>query len=203
MQLLIKYKRVFFLLPFLSGLLLLSGCGTTQKSDFYQLDERVNASLTGVEKGAIIGVGPIHLPDYIDRPQIITRNSAYKLNVSEFHRWVEPLRDSITRMLVINMSNNLASNRVYWIPTQDRHFPLDLKIAIDIGRFDGQLGGVVALESRWSVFDKNDRPVLTRVSLITEPVNGPGYEDLVIAMNKALQTLGKEISQTAKSILNN
>lgn len=203
MKLLNKHKMVFFLAPLLSGLLLLSGCGSTQKSDFYQLDERVNVTLAGVEKGAIIGVGPIHLPEYIDRPQIITRNSAYQLNVSEFHRWVEPLHDSITRMLVINLSNNLASNRIYWIPGQDRHFPLDLKIVIDIGRFDGQLGGVVALESRWSVFDKKDQPVVTKVSLIKEPVNGPGYENLVIAMNKALQTLGNEISQTAESILNN
>ena len=198
-----KYKMIFFLTLILSGVLLLSGCGSTQKSNFYQLDEMVNPSLTGVEKGNIIGLGPIELAEYLNRPQIITRNSAHHLSLSEYHRWIEPLRDSITRMLVINLSNNLQTNRVYWTQRQNRKLPQAITIAVDIARFDGQLGGMVVLESRWSVFDKNSQPLLTRVSLIEEPVKEHSYESLVMAMNKALQQLGLEISQAADSILNN
>ncbi len=196
-----KYKMIFFLTLILSGVLLLSGCGSTQKSNFYQLDEMVNPSLTGVEKGEIIGLGPIELAEYLNRPQIITRNSAHHLNLSEYHRWIEPLNDSITRVLVINLSNNLQTNRVYWTQRQHRKLPQAITIAVDIARFDGQLGGMVALESRWSIFDKNSQPLLTRVSLIKEPVKGQSYEALVIAMNKALQQLGLEISQAAESVL--
>ena len=39
--------------------------------------------------------------------------------------------------------------------------------------------------------------------IIKEPVNGQDYESLVINMNKALQTSGMEISQSAVSSLNN
>jgi uncharacterized lipoprotein YmbA len=202
MTLLRKHTIIIFLVPLLSGLLLVSACSTTQKADFYQLGETSNTSLTGIEKGSIIGVGPLQLPEYINRPQIITRTSTHHLNMSEFHRWVEPLNDSITRMLVINLSNNLHSNRIYWIPRQDRQFPLDLRISIDIGRFDGQLGGTVSLEARWSVFDKKDKPILTKVSLIKEPVKDQNYNELVIAMNQALLSLGTEISQAVVSILN-
>jgi len=201
MKVLYKYQQFFYYLLVLSGVVFMSGCGTVQKSDFYQLDEPTNHALTGVEKGPIIGLGPIQLPEYINRPQIITRNSAHHLNVSEFNRWVEPLNDSIMRMLVINLSNNLNSNRVYWIPRVERQFPLELRVAVDIGRFDGQLGKKVTLESRWSIFDKNDQPLLTRVSLIEETVNGQSYNDLVIAMNRALQVLGLELSQAAGSFL--
>ena len=197
-----KYKMIFFLTLILSGLISLSGCGSTQKSNFYQLDEIVNPSLIGVEKGEIIGLGPIELAEYLNRPQIITRNSAHHLNLSEYHRWIEPLNDSITRTLVINLSNNLQTNRVYWTQRQYRKLPQAITIAVDIARFDGQLGGMVALESRWSVFDKNSQPLLTRVSLIKEPVKEHSYEALVLAMNKALQQLGLEISQAADSILN-
>ena len=196
-----KYNQFFCGFLIFSGMVMISGCGTTQKTDFYQLDEPTNRSLTGVEKGNIIGLGPIQLPEYINRPQIITRNSAHHMNMSEVHRWVEPLNDSIKRMLVINLSNNLNSNRIYWIPRAERQFPLELRIAIDIGRFDGQLGDKVVLESRWSIFDKDDQPLLTRVSLVEEPVKGQGYEDLVIAMNRALRALGLEISQAASSFL--
>ncbi len=189
-----KIKNILTLVAVFLMLAFLSGCGTSQKTSFYQLEESSNASLVGIEKGRIVGVGPVHLPEYINRPQIVTRSSKYLLNISEFNRWIEPVTDSISRLLVINLSNNLNSNRVYWIPREDRQYPLDIRVAIDIGRFDGQLGKSVFLEARWSIFDKNDQPVLTKVSLIEKPVKGLGYNDLVIAMNQALQVLGKEIS---------
>ena len=85
----------------------------------------------------------------------------------------------------------------YQADHQNVRYPLDLRIAIDIGRFDGQLGKEVVLESRWSLFDKNDTPILTRVSIIKEEVNGRSYNVLVAAMNSALQQLAKEISEAA------
>ena len=183
------------------SVLFISACGTTQPSNFYQFDETINPSLTGVETGHVVGLGPIQLPEYINRPQIVTRLSAYHLNIAEFHRWAEPLNESITRLLVMNISNNLNSNRVYWLPRQDRNFPLEIRIVIDIGRFDGQLGKEVALESRWTIFDKKNQPMLTRVSLIKENMKGSSYEDLVIAMNQALKTLGTEISTASRTVL--
>ncbi len=201
MNLLNSYKIIFILVPVMCGSLLLSGCAASRKADFYQLEETANSALIGVEKGPVIGLGPIHLPEYINRPQIVTRSSKHHLKISEFNRWIEPVNDSISRLLVINLSNNLNSNRVYGVPKYDRQYPLDLRVAIDIGRFDGQLGKDVFLESRWSIFDKNDQPLLTRVSLIKSPVNGEDYEALVSAMNHALQQLGKEISQASGSFL--
>ena len=194
-------KRILFLSIMFSGILLLSACGTTQQSNFYQFEESINPALSGVEKGAVIGIGLIQLPEYIDRPQIVTRKSAYLLNIAEFERWAEPLNESVTRLLVMNISNHLNSNRVYWLPRQDRNFPLEIRIVIDIGRFDGQLGKDVALESRWTIFDKKNKPLLTKVSLIKEKVQGESYEDLVIAMNQALKTLGAEISAASRLVL--
>lgn len=195
-----SYNRIL-LMFFVSVFLLISGCGTSQKTDFYQLEENSKSSLVGVGKGYVIGVGPIHIPEYINRPQIVTRSTQYRLNVSEFNRWIEPITDSVSRLMVINLSNNLNSNRIYWVPRHEKQYPIDLRVAIDIGRFDGRLGEEVILESRWTLFDKNDVPVLTKVSLISESVNGEGYNALVIAMNKALKILGKEISEASVSFL--
>ncbi len=189
----------WWILGFLA--VLLSGCGTSQKTDFYQLNVEANHALTGVEKGAIVGIGPIHLPEYIKRPQIVTRTSKYSLNVSEFNRWIEPFSDAITRVLVINLSNELVSNRIFWLPRSDRQYPLDLRVAIDIGRFDGELGKEVTLESRWIVFDRDDNPLQTHISIIHEPVQGQTYKELVIAMNNALNKLSQEIAQAARTHL--
>ncbi len=100
--------------------------------------------------------------------------------------------------MVINLSNELSSNRVFWLPRRDRQYPLDLRVSVDIGRFDGTLGKEVTLETRWIVFDKNDNPLQTHISIIHEPVKGQTYEALVIAMNNALTKLSLEIAQAAK-----
>lgn len=203
MGLLGRYFRVSRVLILGLFVGLVAGCGTSQKTDFYQLYAEANHELTGVEQGVIVGIGPINLPEYIKRPQIISRKSAHSLNVSEFNRWIEPVTDAVTRSLVINLSNELDSNRVFWLPRSDRQYPLELRVAIDIGRFDGEPGKEVTLESRWIVFDKEDNPVQTHISIIHEPVQGKTYEDLVIAMNNALNQLSQEIAQAAKKHLKN
>ena len=189
------------ILLLLCGSVFLSGCATSKKTDFYQLEEGPNASLTGVEKGAVIGVGPVQLPEYLNRPQIVTRSSQHRLNVSEFNRWVEPLSDSIGRLLVVDLSNNLNSNRVYRVPRNNRDQALDLRVAIDFSRLDGELGKDIFLEARWTVFDKNNKPVLTKVSLINTAVKGQTYVALVEAMNESLLTLGREIAQACAAYL--
>ena len=74
-------------------------------------------------------------------------------------------------------------------------------MAIDIGRFDGELGKEVTLESRWIVFDRDDNPLQTHISIIHEPIHGQTYKDLVIAMNNALNKLSQEIAQAARTHL--
>jgi uncharacterized lipoprotein YmbA len=37
-----------------------------------------------------IGVGPVHLPEYLDRPEIVTRINPNELKLAEFDIWAEP-----------------------------------------------------------------------------------------------------------------
>ena len=69
-------------------LLVLSSCAKTPPTRFYVLP-----ALTGTETAALssvvkpdltIGVGPVTLPPYLDRPQIVTRASRAKLELGEF-----------------------------------------------------------------------------------------------------------------------
>jgi len=80
-------KKTFYLYTFLLFITFLSACSSTQPTDFYHFNESVDSALTGVEKGYVIGVGPIQLPEYLNRPQIVTRQSDYHMNISEFNRW--------------------------------------------------------------------------------------------------------------------
>ena len=90
------------LAPVLTFLLLAvgSGCAKTPAPDIYLLDSAAPTHLPGFEKGIAVGVGPVELAPYLDRGQIISRESATKLKASEGHQWGEPLKAGFTRVLM-------------------------------------------------------------------------------------------------------
>jgi uncharacterized lipoprotein YmbA len=54
-----------------------------------------------------IGINPIVVPAYLDRPQIVTRIGANELEMAKFHCWAEPMEDSLGRVLAEDLSNLL------------------------------------------------------------------------------------------------
>jgi uncharacterized lipoprotein YmbA len=180
------------------ALLALAGCGSTRPSNFYQLDEPAATRLSGLERGIAIGVGPVNLEPYLDRPQIVIRGTGHKLELSEFNRWAEPLKDSISRVIIVNLSNMLESTRVFKVPRRNKTITLEFRIEIDIARFDGTLGGDALLVTRWTLYGRDEKAVLTKVSIISEPSGEEpsieeSFESLIAAQNRTLQRLSREI----------
>ncbi len=187
-------SRYLQMLVLLSSILSTWGCGTSPRPDFYLLEQAASTQLTGLERGIAIGIGPVNVAPYLDRPQIVTRAGNHRLKMSEFHRWSEPLKISLSTVIAINLSNKLQTNRVYLLPRQNKSIPLDYLIAIDVVRFDGELGGEARLAARWSLFGKDGQVILTKVSIISTAVEGSSYEQLVAAENRTLRDLSDEIS---------
>ena len=46
-----------------------------------------------------VGVGPIRLPSYLDRDQMVTRVTQNRFAVAENDRWAEPLEDNFALVL--------------------------------------------------------------------------------------------------------
>ncbi|MDJ0912392.1 MAG: PqiC family protein, partial [Desulfobacterales bacterium] len=128
------------------------GCATTPPPNFYQLEETASTQLSGLERGIAIGVGPVNVAPYLDRPQVVIRGMGHKLELSEFNRWVEPLTDSIPRVIIVSLSNLLETTRVYRVPRRNETIPLEFRTEIDIARFDGTLGGDALLVARWTLY---------------------------------------------------
>ena len=175
------------------ALLAVAGCTTTPPSTFYQLEEHASTQLSGLERGIAVGIGPVNVAAYLDRPQIVVRGAGHKLELPEFNRWAEPLKDSISRVIGINLSNMLETTRVFKIPRRNKTIPLEFRTEIDIARFDGMLGGDALLVARWTVYDRQNTPRVTQVSIIREFSGGEGFDSLIAAQNRALQNLSQEI----------
>ena len=199
-------KKYFYLNTLLIILLsgIISGCigGASQKSVYYVFNP-VKAPLTADSPMAArgLGVGPITLPEFLEGPQIITRQEENLLNINEFHRWADSLKAQITTVMVDNLSAMLNTPNVVVYPWE-RPFIPEYQLYIDFRQFDGQTAGSITLEAVWSIVDTNDsKRLLTKRTSLVESTNGEGYKAYVTAMNLALEKLSKEIAEGVVGVL--
>jgi uncharacterized lipoprotein YmbA len=189
-------KRAFSNTAVLAGLAwVLAGC-TTIPSEFYMLDslEPPSTSTPQSSDELSLGVGPIKFPDYLDRPQIVTRPDPNRVELNEFRRWAGSLQGNFRQVLARNLGALLGSRNVAEYPWDDPFDP-DYRLVMDLYRFDGKLGGEVSLEARWSLTGR-DRTRLLRggQTSLREPVVGEDYQALVEAESRALEALSREIA---------
>ena len=178
----------------LTAFIAAAGCAKGPPPDFYILSATTGESIVGTERGIAVGVGPVNLPAHLNRSQIVTRATDYQLALSESHQWAEPLKDSVSRVLVTNLSNMLKSNRVFVIPRRQK-ISLDFQVSIDVERFDGRLGEEVILGARWSLHGSDTRePLLSQITIVKEKPKDGTYESLVAASSRTLEVLSLEIA---------
>lgn len=196
----------FALSIFTVFLMVLVGCaGSSSPTRFYTLNTlskpEVKQEHASPDRDFVIGVGPIVLPDYLDRPQIVTRTGDNELKLDEFHRWAGELKNGITRVISENLSILRPTDRVYSFPL-NRSIPLDILVKVEFIRFDGVLGDIFILEAKWSIYgEKKKKELLMRSSSFREPVEGQEYSDLVAAQNRTLADLSRDIAVEINSIL--
>ena len=184
--------------------LLLSGCGTTKPSRFYTLNpisetESVATASTDAEYGTI-GVGPVNLPQYLDRPQIVTRVSPNRFEIAEFDRWGGALKDDFTRTLAENLARLMPAERIATHPWR-RAASIDYQIPLEIVRFDGERGKDLVLNVDWQILaNGGDTQLISKRSSFEETVAGTSYDDMVAAQSRALGRLAREIAETLKRV---
>ena len=189
---------------FLFLIFLLVACSSTPATKFYKL----NSLPSGQQENPVlfpgddiaIGVGPVELPEYLDRPQIVTRKSQNQLEISEFHRWAASFPNDFSRVLAKNISTLLPTNRVEIYPWADSFSPI-YQVKLEVEQFDGQLGERVYLRVIWAVVgQKGNNELLVRKTRIEEPVLTDDYEGLVAAQSNALETLSREIVEEIRRL---
>jgi uncharacterized lipoprotein YmbA len=94
--------------------LLVAGCVGSPPTDLYTLSPvgTPAAETRPQSTPAVVAVGPVILPDYIDRPQIVTRKSAYQLELAAYDQWAAPLYDMLPRVLVEDVALRLAGQEI-------------------------------------------------------------------------------------------
>ena len=207
-------KKMRFGRRFLAAVMLvvlaivLTGCigGTSKPSKFYLLRsmEKPQNSMPIAGNGDSVSVliGPITLPAYLDRTQMVTVSGKHELALEEFNRWAEPLKDNFYRVLMEDLSLLLNTSEVYAYD-RDGATKTDYQVVIDVTRYYSVAGGNAVLTAFWTVSGKeSSAPGIKRKSVFRRAVSSTGITGLVEAQNQTLAELSREIASAIQLLQN-
>jgi uncharacterized lipoprotein YmbA len=191
-------KAFFFPGTFLLvAALLLAGCAGSPQVRFYALTplEQPGPGFppSQAEPPPSVTIAPIEIPDYLDRPQIVTREGENALTLAEFDRWAGSLRDNMSTVLMENLSVLLGSKQIFVHP-RIRTEQSDYLLALRVLRLDCTPGDQVLLKAQWTIFPGQNREGMTEMATLTEPLADSRYETLAAAVSRVLARLSVEIA---------
>jgi uncharacterized protein len=176
-------------------LFLASGCAQTQPTRFYTLSALQPGAGEASADGPAIGLEPVILPDYLDRPQIVTRAGPNRMMLADFDVWVEPLSGMFTRVLAQNLSVLLETEDVVILP-ELRDVRFDHHVQATVTQFDIDENGQAVLDALWAVYGRDGRRLVRQDrSRLMEAVAEPGdHAAIAAAMSRALEGLSRDIA---------
>jgi uncharacterized protein len=185
------------------------GCGTfsprPDSSRFFTLTAiaqpgSVTTRASSNPAGVSIGIGPIRLPGYLDRQEIVTRVSQNRIDLSEYDRWAERLETNFTRVLAQNLSVLLNTDQLVFYPWELNRKP-NYQVTIEMLRFELNTRGEVQLSARWEILDTNKRTQLQAgESGITRQPTAQSTDASVAALSEALGDLSREIANAVSAV---
>jgi uncharacterized lipoprotein YmbA len=190
-------------------LLIMGGCalmgkGTQQPTKSYVLhslysEETKPQPVTDLHDVGIL-VGPLRMAMYLDRSDVVIRDSQNRIDIADFSQWAGPLQENFSRVLAENLSVLLETHRVGIFPgTQAQVF--DYNVTVDVNQFDGIPGGKTHLRARWVILDKTRKKVLfEKHSLLNQSTKDDSIEAMVAAQSRTVADLSREIAEAIKAL---
>lgn len=173
--------------------LLVSACSTrSPNSNFYLLENELN----DVERTETVrvGLGPVSVADYLQKPQIAIRTNTSQIIFSEFDRWASDLRGLIITSLQHDLSDELNSNNVFEYPWR-KSDQIDYAIQLDIKRFDASFEDSSAYLEAKMVLSSKSGQSMARSFALSENFTGGTYAAVVSAERRLLARLAQQMAQ--------
>lgn len=173
--------------------LLLVACSSSPPHNFYLLSVESQAVASG--QSPSLGIGPIEIPEYLNRSSLVYRRGSNQLHIASFERWAEPLADGIQRVLGLNLSAELGTHNIRphpWQRTDAPGYAVQLWV-LSLDAADQEAELVV----EWRVSRPGESaPLERRISRLSQALPGPEWQaaDAARAYSKLLQALSAEIA---------
>jgi uncharacterized lipoprotein YmbA len=179
------------------------GCFRSNAQDqFYMLQpvKETSTSAAQAGQGPLIGLGPIKVPAYLDRPQIVTASSAHEYRLAENQRWAERLDDNIARVTQENLAALIPTDRIVMHPWS-REIKPDLQVSVQIQELHVDADNNARMVALWSLKPSKGELISHRFtcSLAVPPQD---FGQIVAAESDCLARLNREMAQGIRQQVN-
>ena len=202
-MMLFSFLRTWLVLVFVLAGSFLSGCiaTTTTTTKLYVLNPLDSGaslvSKTDLKDSLSVEIASLRLPQYLERPQIVTRSGENRLEREEYHRWGGNLKKNMIRVLTKNLSQLLATPNIAIAPHRPPARP-DFRVELEVMQFERVSDGQVKFSAQWRLSRGKDlKPLSTRITELASPAlpTGSDMEHTVSAMSALIGELSKIIGR--------
>lgn len=174
---------------------MLASCAAQPPTYYFDLTTQTVAGNQHISDEVTLGVGPITLPQLLDRPGIVSRHSETGVKVASYHVWAGELEPTFTRVLADNIATDLQHQTV-WASPWDNRFRPEYQIRVFVDRFSGELDGDVQLRLSWTLLGDYGQKAISTHRYNAVVVSDGSYQGYVDALNTLLTEFARQVSKT-------
>ncbi len=189
----------------LALMLLLGGCTVLapQKDDtrFFVLMPVQDGATPAAGKAShplTIGLGPITIPAYVNRSEVVTRMSDSELKVSDTDRWGEHLDTNVSHVLASDLAGQLGTQQIVSYPWPVKN-PVDYAVSVAFQRFERTADDHVVIEANWTIRDGKDEKIIQSGTTSINDPSGPDNASAAQALSRGLAQVSRQIAQVIAS----
>ena len=184
-------------LAVLSAGLLLCACSVLEPREdptrWFVLSPAGEASGAPAPAARLVVVGPLRLPDYLLRPELVRRAGPNELQPSRVDRWSEPLDRAMLRVLCLDLMALRPGERIAPFPADAGEQPAG-SIEIVVTAFEADAAGLVRLQGLWRLRGANGQGGEARDFRLERAAASGETGDVVAAMSGLLQDLAGDVA---------
>ena len=194
----------FLALTVLTAAALLSACAVTSTPppSLYQLRSEAPAAVVPVTTTQVLQLTAVTLPEVLERDALVVSQGQSGLQTLPGHRWAEPLRDAVPRLLRQDLALLLGDARV-WAAAVPAGVVVTRQVRVEVQVLQTAADrNAVQLQARWTLSDPLGRvPPVVRQTQLSVPSGGGTPDAWVAAHRLALwQLAGQVAAQVAKAV---
>ncbi len=172
----------------------LAGCASTPEFQYYVLGAEGRQVVAPPDPAATrVSLAQVAIPELVDRSQLVLRVAPHRVEMAEFHRWGEPLREGVARVLAENLGRHLGAR---YAVSAGLHpgAPAAVQVAVAVRRFDAVPASEVAIHADWSVRPAAG-PARAGESRVQEPITEASHAGIAAAFSRALDRIAGDIAE--------
>lgn len=183
-------------------LMLVTSCGQSTPVRYYKLDSPNIVYESDIEESLVLGLGPLRIPDYLERNRIVVRGENSEMIVDDFSRWAEPLDDAIYRLLAANVDRHLEGVMAISFPYNSM-IANDYQLLGRIDMFESDKAGNTVLLVHWGIIDTDGNPVVAprRARYQAQATDASDYGSIATAMRIVLEDFSLDIAQVLQAAI--